>query len=561
MERSGAKTKSRRWLWAAAVVLVLAAGAALLLSTVRIGGRFYRRAELIDAREATLSAADYDAAAAALPGSVIRWSVPLGDERFDSFSETLTLSSLPEEDVELLRYFPHLRSIDATGCPDCAALAAAARMLPGTEICWYVPSADGQIDGNAEALAVKALSCGELRALLPLLPRLKTLDLRESSLSEAEADALAADFPALELKRSFLIWGLRADADAEELDLSGRTGEIAELTAHADALPALRRISFGGRAIDAADFAALRRAFPEAALDCRASLYGLEVDPQADTIDLSGVPVSDTAELEALLDALPGIKKVDMCSCGLSDEEMEALNARHPGVDLVWLITFGGGRYTVRTDLVSFSSLRTHFGEVQHRFTDEEMAPLFRYCRHLRALDLGHNYLKDITPIGELRELRILILGDNPYLEDLSPIGNLTELEYLELFNSHRDYDFSFLCRLTKMRYLNLGFLSALDDVGFLEAMPELKMFWLRGTSVPDEVAAACEEKYPDVLFHYGNCGWEASATCHGWRRTDANILVRTLFRSWRDVIAIESLDDVRFDPEATVIYCIPLDA
>ena len=552
MERSGAKTKSRRWLWAAAVVLVLAAGAALLLSTVRIGGRFYRRAGLIDAREATLSAADYDAAAAALPDSEIRWSVPIGGERFDSFSETLTLSSLPEEDVELLRYFPHLRSIDATGCPDCAALAAAARMLPGTEICWYVPSADGQIDGNAEALAVKALSCGELRALLPLLPRLKTLDLCESSLSEAEADALAADFPALELKRS---------ADAEELDLSGRTGEIAELTAHADALPALRRISFGGRAIDAADFAALRRAFPEAALDCRASLYGLEVDPQADTIDLSGVPVSDTAELEALLDALPGIKKVDMCSCGLSDEEMEALNARHPGVDLVWLITFGGGRYTVRTDLVCFSSLRTHFGEVQHRFTDEEMAPLFRYCRHLRALDLGHNYLKDITPIGELRELRILILGDNPYLEDLSPIGNLTELEYLELFNSHRDYDFSFLCRLTKMRYLNLGFLSALDDVGFLEAMPELKMFWLRGTSVPDEVAAACEEKYPDVLFHYGNCGWEASATCHGWRRTDANILVRTLFRSWRDVIAIESLDDVRFDPEATVIYCIPLDA
>ena len=182
MERSGAKTKSRRWLWAAAVVLVLAAGAALLLSTVRIGGRFYRRAELIDAREATLSAADYDAAAAALPDSEIRWSVPIGDERFDSFSETLTLSSLPEEDVELLRYFPHLRSIDATGCPDCAALAAAARMLPGTEICWYVPSADGQIDGNAEALAVKALSCGELRALLPLLPRLKTLDLRESSL-------------------------------------------------------------------------------------------------------------------------------------------------------------------------------------------------------------------------------------------------------------------------------------------------------------------------------------------------------------------------------------------
>ncbi len=561
METSGSKTKKRRGLWAAAIVLVLAAGAVLLCCTVRIGGHFYRRSEQIDAREAELSAGEYDAAATALPDSEIRWSVPIGNERFDSFSETLTLSSLPEEDVAMLLYFPYLKAIDATRCADCVSLAEAASLLPQTEIRWYVPSPDGQIDGSAGSLAVKGLSDGELRALLPLLPRLRELDLRGSSLSEAEADALAADYPALALKRSFLIWGERVDGDAEELDLSNRTGEIAELTAHADTLGALKRISFGGRAVGAADYAALRRAFPEASLDCRASLYGLDVDPQTDAIDLHGVAVSDTAELEALLDVLPGVKKVDMCGCGLSDEEMEGLNARHPGVDLVWMITFGGGRYTVRTDLVSFSSLRTHFGEVQHRFTDEEMAPLFRYCRHLRALDLGHNYLRDITPIGNLRELKILILGDNPYLEDLSPIGELTELEYLELFNSHRDYDFSFLYRLTKMQYLNLGFLSELDDVGYLEVMPELKMFWLRGTGVPDEVAAACEKEYPEVLFHYGNCGWEASATCHGWRRTETNILVRTLFRSWRDVIAIEGLDDVRFDPDADVIYCIPLDA
>ena len=86
-------------------------------------------------------------------------------------------------------------------------------------------------------------------------------------------------------------------------------------------------------------------------------------------------------------------------------------------------------------------------------------------------------------------------------------------------------------------------------------------MFWFRGSGISDEQAEDCAARHPELLMHYGNCGWEASATCHGWRRTDANILVRTLFRSWRDVIAIESLDDVRFDPEATVIYCIPLDA
>ena len=560
MEAGGSKRKHRRGLWFAAIALVLAAAAALLLFTVRIGGRFYRRAELIDARGAALSAADYDAAAESLPESLIRWRVPIGDSRFDSFSEELALSSLPEEDVARLLYFPRLKTIDARNCSDYASLAAAARLLPAAEIRWSVPSSDGSIDGNTETLAVRAVGFDELRSLLPLLPHLRVLDLRGSALSEKEAEALLSEFPALEVKRSFLIWGARVDGESTELDLRGLEGDVEELTAHAGALPALESILFGGRTLGAAEYAALREAFPEAELDCLVSLYGLEIDPQTDTIDLSGIALDDTAELETLLDALPEIKKVDMCGCGLTDEEMEALNARHPGVDLIWMITFGGGRFTVRTDLVSFSSLRTHFGEVQHRFTDEEMAPLFRYCRHLRALDLGHNYLRDITPIGELRELRILILGDNPYLEDFSPLGNLTELEYLELFNSHREYDFSFLYRLTKMQYLNLSFLSELKDVGYLELMPDLKMFWLRGSGISDEEAAECEEKYPDVLFHYGNCGWEPSATCHGWRRTDTNILVRTLFRSWRDVIAIEGLDDVRFDPEATVIYCIPLE-
>ena len=81
-----------------AAALVLAA-AALRLFTVRVGGRLYLCADTADARAAAISCEDYDAAVARRPQAVIRWSVPIGRERFDSFSETITLSALPEDEI------------------------------------------------------------------------------------------------------------------------------------------------------------------------------------------------------------------------------------------------------------------------------------------------------------------------------------------------------------------------------------------------------------------------------------------------------------------------------
>ena len=195
----GTKEKRKRrtgLLLALALMLVLASAAAWLLLTVRIGPRRYRRAELIDVRAAELKCEEYDAAAASLPSSVIRWSVPIGGARYDSFSEEITLSSLPADEVGRLGYFPNLKTIDASLCGDWAALAAAARAYPALHISWRVPTADGEVDGNTESLAVRSLSSDELRELIGLLPRLERVDLTGSTLEEEEIDRLVEDFPA-----------------------------------------------------------------------------------------------------------------------------------------------------------------------------------------------------------------------------------------------------------------------------------------------------------------------------------------------------------------------------
>ena len=82
-----------------ALALALLATAACLF-TVRVGGRLYVCADVADARGAALSCEEYDEAAARSGFKQIRWSVPIGSERCDSFSEILTLSSLPGGEEE-----------------------------------------------------------------------------------------------------------------------------------------------------------------------------------------------------------------------------------------------------------------------------------------------------------------------------------------------------------------------------------------------------------------------------------------------------------------------------
>ncbi|MBQ1576007.1 MAG: hypothetical protein IIZ83_03515 [Oscillospiraceae bacterium] len=112
------KTEKRRKRKNLAAWLLLAVALALLVAvvmlfTIRIGSGLALYTDVADVRTRAISCEDYDEAIARRPDAVIRWSVPIGDERFDSFSEELVLSALPEDEIERLAYFPALRHVDA----------------------------------------------------------------------------------------------------------------------------------------------------------------------------------------------------------------------------------------------------------------------------------------------------------------------------------------------------------------------------------------------------------------------------------------------------------------
>ena len=294
-----------------------------------------------------------------------------------------------------------------------------------------------------------------------------------------------------------------------------------------------------------AAFAFLHKALPDCDIHWTYELNGKVYDS-----DVTELTVDTTDGLHEALQCLPDVETVDMTSFEPDTETLDSLIADYPQIQFLFYVHFG--HKTVRSDITCFSTL---IGLDSDIFTSETISPLFKYCKHLRALDIGHNRLTDLTELGTLTELQVLIIADNK-MTDISPIGNLVNLEYLELFLNRKVTDLSALSNLTKLKYLNLGYLTRIKDIDFIEDLPELKMLWTRGSGVPKALMKEYEEKYPDIQFHY-TCS-NGSSTCHGWRATEENLSIRKAFRNWQKVSEFRSMNDVEYFPDVDLFIPEP---
>ena len=524
MEEKGNYNRTRGRLWLLLPALLLLGLLLWLGLSVKIGGHRYLRADEIDARREELSCEEYAAAAQALPGSRIRWLVPIGDERFDSASEELTLTSLPFEQVGRLFLFPELRRIDASACPDSASLAEARRRLEGVELRYRLDTPDGAVDSDATSLTVRRTGYEELRALLTQLDALQTLDVTDSALSEDEIDALARSFPELHILRSLSLGDETIRSDSEELVLD------ADTTADFDALlqvltrmDALKRVDLSALPLTAGELAEL---LPLCPADTRftLSLLGLNIPWDCEELDLSGIPVTEPDEIETAAELLPRLQKVVMCDCGVPDEEMDALDGRHETVRFVWSVHFSV--YTLRTDATVFcaSNLPSH-GYIAPQVSSETLSPL-RYCRDLEALDLGHMMFRDLDFLEGLTKLRYLILVEERF-HDISVLGTMENLEYLELFNNTID-DITPLLNLTRLRHLNLGYTRGYDPAP-LAQMTWLERLWYPGQRIGQDKAAEIIAALPDTECYFPTYD-PMGSTGGGWRENAAYYDMRNAF-------------------------------
>ena len=509
-------------LLAFALVLLFAAA---VLFTVRIGGRFYLSADTIDLRERELRCEDIDAALERRPDVSIRWMVPLGGERFDSFSEAICLNALGEDEVERLNYFPFLRNVDARGCTDYRALAAAAKQFENVEILWTIPSADGPVDGNTRTLRVGKLSADELEALLPLLPRLESVDLRGAEMDDAQIDAFMAAHPELPCAFSVRVWGQTLPGDSESLRFEGgAAGSYEELLAALQRFPKLKKLDLRDSDAAPSQLAKLLPLCEEVEMEYVIRLYGRIFTADMEEIDLSGIEIEDTSELEAAVGLMKNLKKVVMCDCGLSNEEMAALNDRYENVRFVWTVYFSV--YALRTDTTYFcASDLPQYAYLAPELNDAQIEPI-KYCTDLIALDLGHMHFTDLSFLYNMPHLKYLILVEG-WFHDITPIGSLEDLEYLEIFKNKIN-DISPLLNCKKLKHLNMCYTYGFDPEPLRE-MKSLERLWYVGTMLKEPLRSQLPEELPNCTCYFPYDDYQGS-TGGGWRENEAYYEMRDVF-------------------------------
>ncbi len=279
----------------------------------------------------------------------------------------------------------------------------------------------------------------------------------------------------------------------------------------------------------------IRETNPDVTIQCSTSLYGAPIDSHTETLVLNDIRLQNTDILCRAIEVFPRLTTIEMCRCGLSDEVMENLRESYPTINFVWIVNFL--HYSIRTDVQVFSTLAIDYSRPGD---SESFSPLFRYCTELRALDLGHMRITDISEIRNLKKLHTLILADN-YISDISPLSDLKELNYVELFQNDIS-DFSPLLSLPHLQDLNICYNPHLQNPIIFTQCKTLQRLYCSHCGISRENRIAMQQGLPaDCEFNWtaANCVYD------GWRNNEKNTVIRNAFRTWRKVKEYPSWDNI----------------
>ena len=502
--------KKRLWLWLIGAVLVLglAAGTGAFLSGhTFFNGKFYPR-ELteLDLRTGELTEAELKRARELFPEAHILQSIAIGDRIFEADDTDIVTGSFTSGDIGKFSRFYDLRSVDVSACPDPELTEALRAAYPSLRVFYSVPLGEETLSDDVRELTLSSaeVPAEELAGALKLLPLAETVTVSGVEYAPAEQLALQRDFPDVQFCWSVRLGDRAVDPDSAVLDLSGTpvTEEtLAALTEAGPLLPGLETVELTDGGLSRERLCAFAGEHPEWTIRWRVELCGQEFYTDAEELTWEDAPMTaeEVAELEALLPAMRRLKKVNLLRCGIGDEEMDALNKRHPEVEFVWMVQLSS--YGVRTDAEYFCAFNC---EYEYDSVADTLFEGLKYCHNMVAVDLGHMHLYgDTSFFLEMPHLRYLIISNCAH-DSIPELASLKELEFLELHKASTR-DITQLKECTSLKHLNIVYKRvksdevAAADIETLTAMPWLERLYIGANMYRDEQIAALREALPNT--------------------------------------------------------------
>lgn len=467
---------------------------------------FFDRLEEIDGRGSGLTPEQYDRLHREYPYVTIRWDVPFQESLYPSDTVFLRVEKLTETDVYQLDYFTGLTSVDGWDCEDYAQLAALQRRRPGCKVFYDVPVCGQNWDCDVPELQLRSVDLGELTERLAYLPNVRSVHLSGKLPPMEEVRRFLAEYPKVALSWQVDVGEAVLELGTTRLDLSGfPQEEIKTVEQWIPYLPALEEVDLTDCGVPLGDLMLLSEKYPGIRFVYDVAIGPVTVSTGAAEIDLSGHIIEDPALVEAVLPCFRDLKKVVMCDCGLSSEEMDALDKRYPDIRFVWSVDIAGLK--VRTDATYFYPTRYDVD-----VTDRDLKEL-RYCVDMICVDVGHMHgVTNCKWAAYMPKLKYLILADTG-VRSIEPLAGLDNLVFLELFMTGVS-DYSPLLECPALEDLNLGYTRGNPE-------PVTRITWLKRLWWPGcwkarvKYGDVFRENIPGCVFNFET----ESSTGEGWRR------------------------------------------
>lgn len=465
----------------------------------------FTRLQTIDARSCELTPEQYALLCREFPRSEVLWEVPFQGGRYSTQTEKITVTSLTEEDVQMLEYLPGLKSVDGWDCEDYDQLLSLQRRRPRCKVFYDVPIAGRAWDCDVEQLQLENVNLQELSQQLQYLPNVHTLHLTGELPRMEDLQALLQKYPKVALSWQVDVGDAVLELGADYLDLSGYPlADVQQIEDLIPYLPALREVNLADCDLPTADLAAMAEKYPDIHFVCDVTIGTARVRSDAWELDLSGHEVSDPALVEAVLPCFRNLKRVIMCGCGIPSEEMDQLSKRHPDIRFVWSVNLGG--LEVRTDATYFIPTKYDV-KVSSRDLEE-----LKYCVDMLCVDVGH--MKEVTNCewaAYMPKLKYLILADTR-VRDITPLTGLKDLVFVELFlTAVKDYSPLLTC--PALEDLNLCYTHG--DPEPVTRITWLKRLWWSGDwKARAKYGDVFRENNPEGVFNFTT----GSSTGEGWR-------------------------------------------
>lgn len=498
--RAGTRRAGKKlWILIPVIAVLVIAAALVWLNSVYVyaGGLHRRDSAQIDLRGKSISEERYLRLREQLPDCKIYWDVPIGGAVIDCESTAIVLTSLTEEDVARLAFFPALAELDLTAADVSPERFDAVRAAyPALSVRWSIPIGASRYPSDAESITLTDFTVSEL-PLFDYFTALRSADARGCACYDALL-ALREKYPALKLEWQVPLGSTEYLDSASEIavdDISITPDALREALRY---LPAAQTVSFPACPWSETEKNALRAEFPTVAFVWPEEILGDTYPSDTAELSFAGRTFSeaDVAELSEKLASLPKLTRVDLTGTGVTVEQMTPVCEKYPAVDFAFTFELYGVPISTEDTLLDFTGIEMESTEpvesilpVMHKlekvdmsdcgFSDEEMDALnkkyenvrfvwtlhideqhydvrtdatgfiasfdfygiltpeslhrFKYCRDMLCADFGHRIT--FQDMSALSEMPQLkyLLLADCWSQDITPVGTLENLIYFEM--------------------------------------------------------------------------------------------------------------------------------